>query len=82
MAESKAWVMIPKSYDKGTEVVIDMRPLVLCMDCKYSEYQYKRFNNEYVCKKNMNKWGMIPEKDLKGHRGEWFCADGEQKESK
>ena len=35
MDESKAWVMIPKLDEKGTGCVLDMRPLVLCKDCKH-----------------------------------------------
>lgn len=65
MAEAKAWVMIPKSYDKGAKVVIDMRPLVLCKDC---------------VKRNFDDCPVF------GWKGEteddWFCADGERKESK
>ena len=36
MAEAEAWVMIPKRNDNGTDIVIDMRPLVLCKDCKHN----------------------------------------------
>lgn len=35
MAEAKAWVMIPKSDKKATEIVLDMHQLVLCKDCVY-----------------------------------------------
>jgi len=33
--EANAWVMIPKAKKKGTECVLDMRPLVLCKNCKH-----------------------------------------------
>ena len=35
MAEAEAWVMIPLLKNNGTECVLDMRPLVLCKDCKH-----------------------------------------------
>ena len=38
MAEADAWVIIPRVKNKGTECILDMRPLVLCKECKhYSE---------------------------------------------
>ena len=64
MAEHKAWVMIPKSKNKGTEVVIDMRPLVLCKDCKH--YNREGWASQ-LCVLN-----EITTTD------NWFCADGEQ----
>ena len=35
MAEFEAWVMIPKSKNNGEEVLIDMKPLVLCGEAKH-----------------------------------------------
>ena len=35
MAEAEAWVMIPKLDKDRTGCVLDMRPLVLCKDCKH-----------------------------------------------
>lgn len=35
MAESEAWVMIPKLDKDKTGCVLDIRPLVLCKDCKH-----------------------------------------------
>lgn len=62
MAEAKAWVMIPKSDKKATEIVIDMNPLVLCKDCKH----YRKS----TCSAGA---GMaFPP------LGDWFCADGEE----
>ena len=68
MAEAEAWVMIPKSKNKGTEVVIDMRPLVLCKDC----------NKGALCVQV----GMLPFVKCNGedHELDWFCADGKRKE--
>lgn len=53
--------------------------LIRCKDCKYSSYHRNRFDNQYVCTRNTDKWGKVPECDLKGHRANWFCADGERK---
>ena len=70
MAEAKAWVMIPKS--EKMEIVIDMRPLVLCRDCKHLEHMYAldELNGKkcYVCRKHS--FTGLREED-------WFCADGE-----
>lgn len=35
MADAGAWVIIPKLDKEKTGCVLDMRPLVLCKDCKY-----------------------------------------------
>ena len=48
MAEAKAWVMIPKlrdSTDDEVNIVLDMRPLVLCKDCFHGEV----WNNCIMC---------------------------------
>lgn len=69
MAECKAWVMIPKSKNKGTELVVDMRPLVLCKDCKHG--QYEEWDNGECVDKTVycDGYGI--------HKPDWFCADGE-----
>ena len=55
--------------------------VVYCKGCKYKSHHYDRFDNQYVCRKNMDKWGKIPEQDLKGHAAFWFCADGEKEKT-
>ena len=45
MAECEAWVMIPKLNEDKTGCVLDMRPLVLCKDCKY-------YDGNGTCMKN------------------------------
>ena len=69
MAEARAWVIIPKSRNKGTEVELDMRPLVLCKDCKYKEESvspyWEAWCNRLHCGCDFN----------------WFCADGERREN-
>lgn len=64
MAEAKAWVMIPISKNKGTEVEIDMRPLVLCKDCKFIDESVK---TRFFC-------GRL----MRCVDADWFCADGER----
>lgn len=54
--------------------------IVRCKDCKKSCLFRDRFHSAYVCTKNMDKTGRIPDEDLKGHDGGYFCADGERKE--
>lgn len=68
MAEAEAWVMIPKNKNKGTEVVIDMRPLVLCKNCKHRDPENKK------CDCGGMPWNtqIIPVPD------DWFCPQGEQ----
>ena len=71
MAEHEAWVMIPKSINNGEEVVLDMKPLVLCKNCKYGV----RSSDDYMlCNK-----GIKFDQYKKPY---WFCADGERKEVK
>lgn len=68
MAEAKAWVMIPISNNKGTEIIIDMRPLVQCKDCRHYD------SDKRIC---FHPFGRVDGIML----GEWFCADGERKDS-
>lgn len=68
MAKAAAWVMIP-TFDKDkTGCVIDIRPLVLCKDCKH---RFIDGNNVKVARCELN------HNELK--QDEWFCADGEAK---
>ena len=66
MAESEAWVMIPKSKNNGEEIVLDMKPLVLCKDCKYGDL----YDGLYLCAKSIG-WTEYK-------KPYWFCADGER----
>ena len=64
MAEAEAWVMIPKLDEKKTGCVLEMKPLVLCKDCKH----YRKD----TCSAGA---GMaFPPPD------DWFCADGERRD--
>lgn len=67
MAEAEAWVMIPKLDKKKTGCVLNMHPLVLCNDCKYSEQCIPPCEDRY-CE-------MYDQR----HNRNWFCADGERK---
>ena len=67
MAEAKAWVMIPKlrdSTDDEVNMVLDMRPLVLCKDCKH--------HGKDTCSAGAGIAYPPPDN--------WFCADGEKGE--
>ena len=70
MAEAEAWVMIPKAKNKGTECVLDMRPLVLCKDCK----AWKQYDDM-----NLGECELYPEYNK---MGDWFCNFGERKEGR
>jgi hypothetical protein len=83
MAEAKAWVMIPKVKNKGTECEIDMRPMVLCKDCKHRPTQTEPGKEGFTldfpdtmcpcgCEDGYYSW--YPKDD-------WFCAYGELAES-
>ena len=63
MAEAKAWVIIPKSVNKGTECVLEMQPLVLCKDCKHWN------EDDHDCKIKVGHF-TAP--------AYWFYADGEE----
>jgi len=67
MAEAEAWVMIPKLDKDKTGCVIDMRPLVLCKDCKNHE-----------CTDMYGDW--ICEIDGSHRSPDWFCADGARRD--
>lgn len=44
-SEAEAWVMIPLLKNNGKECVLDMRPLVLCKDCKWYDDRISMCDN-------------------------------------
>ena len=62
--KAKAWVMIP--HNEKNEVVVEMKPLVLCEDCKW----YKDNGATAECWLPCQEMSM-PQK--------WFCASGEER---
>ena len=80
--EAEGCLELAEAQDVIQEMVKDAPVVVMCRDCMFCCYYLERVENEYVCIKNMDKWGRIPENDLKGHRANWYCADGKRKETK
>lgn len=66
---AEAIVLIPKSANKGTEIQMDVLPLVLCKDCIHYRYYGLIEDNVSECTRDHCE---NPDKD-------WFCADGERK---
>lgn len=66
MAEASAWVIIPKLDKDKTGVVLDMRPLTQCKNCKFGKIINVNGKIQVACKRE----GKARELD-------WFCADGE-----
>ena len=64
---AEAIVLIPKSANKGTEIQMDVLPLVLCKDCKHGK--------PGACGDGIDCDGVW-------HEADWFCADGERKDTK
>lgn len=60
---AKAFVIIPKSANKGMEIQMDVLPLVLCKDCKWHD------NADDSPK-------YLPCIEMRTNPN-WFCADGE-----
>lgn len=71
MPAADAWVMIPKVDNTGC--VIDMRPLVLCKDCKY--WSDKTILEYHKCTRWNNQVKNFATAPI------WFCADGERKDT-
>ena len=67
---AEAIVLIPKSANKGTEIQMDVLPLVLCKDCEHCYFASNRVPDErsYACEKHGI--DIVPD---------WFCADGERR---
>jgi len=63
MAKAEAWVMIPKLDEKKTGCILEMKPLVLCKDCKH-------WHDEHDGHCTINDIFTTPD---------WFCADGERR---
>ena len=60
-----AFVIIPHSKNKGTEVELEIQPLVLCKDCKYWD------EDEHNCNIKIGWFACGPA---------WFCADGRSRD--
>ena len=65
---AEAIVLIPKSANKGTEIQMDVLPLVLCKDCKFGE----PWGVLIGCGATKG-FGIA-------HKPDWFCADGVAKD--
>ena len=66
--EAEAFVLIPKSKNKGAEVTIEVLPIIQCKDCACRDDPYS-FVTEYLpCK-----FFQTPDN--------WFCASGRKKRS-
>ena len=65
---AEAIVLIPRSANKGTEIQMDVLPLVLCKDCKHQNW----VNAETGC--------IVCKIGRGTNAPDWFCADGEEKE--
>jgi hypothetical protein len=69
---AEAIVLIPKSANKGTEIQMDVLPLVLCKDCKHMKVMPCDIHGHipiYCTNLGIYSEGLA-----------WFCADGERKE--
>ena len=55
------------SLEELSRFLDDMKIVVRCKDCKYSEQTIDAWNNRYFCKKYEY-----------SHEDDWFCADGEE----
>ena len=64
---AEAIVLIPKSANKGTEIQMDVLPLVLCKDCIH--YRYYGLSAETVSECTID--------HCENPDADWFCADGE-----
>ena len=69
---AEAIVLIPKSANKGTEIQMDVLPLVLCTDCKWW--------HESETHKGYGDCGQANGITLKS--SDWYCADGERQEGR
>jgi len=68
---AEAIVLIPKSANKGTEIQMDVLPLVLCKDCIH--YRYYGLSEETVSECTID--------HCENPDADWFCADGERKDT-
>ena len=64
--KAEAFVMIPKLKSKGTEVEIEILPLVLCKECECREDPKAIISEWLPCQ-----FGNTPD--------EWFCASGRKR---
>ena len=75
MAESEAWVMIPKLDKDKTGCVLEMKPLVLCKDCRWGEPTKNAYDEDRIICGNddtyVDRYITVP--------ANWFCADGERR---
>ena len=64
---TKAFIMAMINTRSVTPT-IDAVPIIRCKDCKFSE----KINSVYLCGKS---------REFVVHKSDWFCADGERKDS-
>ena len=75
MPEVDAWVIIPNLDKDKTGCVLDMRPLVLCKDCRWGDWSRNGKGEEMILCYN----GDTGIEDGYLHEPDWFCAEGEQR---
>ena len=69
-----AFAIVPHSKNKGTEVELEIQPLVLCKNCEHLIDHYGFMDDGY-CRKMREEYGV----KFKPKRA-WFCADGIRKD--
>ncbi len=75
MAEAEAWVMIPKLDKKKTGCVLEMKPLVLCKDCRHGEPVKNGAEEDCI---QCNNDDLLLDGNV--NFPDWFCADGERRD--
>lgn len=72
----KAWVMMSHLNQEKTETLLEMYPLITCKDCKYARHD--DVSGAVFCTKLTEKYTT---QDDKAVGEDWFCADGERRET-
>ena len=72
----KAWVMMSQLNQEKTESLLQMFPLITCKDCKYARHDYA--TGAFFCTKLTEKYTTQDDKLV---NKDWFCADGEWRET-
>lgn len=83
MAEAEAWVMIPKLDKDKTGCILDMRPLVLCKDCKHRPTQTQPGKAGFIL--NFPDGSLCPAQCSDGYYSwyppdNFFCGYGDRKD--
>lgn len=76
MAELHPMVFFPRPTEDPTEVLMDVRPLVMCKDCRFGRWTQNFLGEDRIACERSGSSFVSKDVTLPP---EWYCADAEEK---